>query len=105
MSLGELRVGVRVIRQNLAPKTAQVLDDGATDATGAHDAHGERAQLTPLQPRQGVVVHLLTPHCGLVLAQGHEHEHDRKLGNAVRRVGGVAYVDASRLALATSMWL
>ena len=81
----------------MAAEAAQIFDDRRADFAGAENADGEVAQLAALKTRKGVVVDLCAPQGGLILAQAKKHEHDGVICHAVRRVVGVAHLEAELL--------
>lgn len=80
-----------------AAEAAQIFDDRRADFAGAEDADGEVAQLAALKTRKGVVVDLCAPQGGLIFAQAKKYEHDGVICHAVRRVVGVAHLEAELL--------
>ena len=73
---------------NAAAKAGQIVNDGLADTAGADDADGQVLHLHAAG-RTGcaerVVCGVRAEHDVAGLADAHQHEHDRVVGNRIRR--------------------
>ena len=81
---------IYVICEDLTAKALQVLNYGISDIAGAENADRHALHFTTLQTEQGEVIDLTAPQCLFVIAKTHQHQHDGKVGNAVRRIVNIA---------------
>ena len=83
-------VRVEVVGQNLAAEAAQMADDRLADLARTDDTHRAAGNIAAHLAGQRVVLHVSAQHDFVHAAGTHQHEHDRIVGHAVRRVMAVA---------------
>ena len=81
-----VRTAIDVANQYMTAKGAESLDDGASDMPCAYNADRHAAQFSSADGRQAEVIvrHLLQR--GFCAAQRHQYQHQRIVGDSVRRI-------------------
>ena len=89
-ALRDFRVHMMACGQDLAAKAGEPLHDGSADGAGTDDARGKRGERPAFEPSERIVVHVLLADRSLAVPEGHEHEHEREVGDRIRRIARIA---------------
>ena len=91
---------IRVVRDDAAAEAGQVADNGLADAAGADNADSQVLHLHAARragSAERIVRRVRAEHDVARLANAHQHEHDRIVGNRIRRVARVRYAQTEAL--------
>ncbi len=89
-ALRDFRVHMMACGQDLAAKAGEPLHDGSADGAGTDDIRGKRGERPAFEPSERIVVHVLLADRSLAVPEGHEHEHEREVGDRIRRIARIA---------------